>query len=771
MKTVKKIAIIILCLMVFLGITLVIGGLVYIFNINKSLEYDGNILLEANAKVEIFDTNNYSLTNFDESEKKVKLSEIPSYIPQSFISIEDKNFYKQKGINKKRMAKALLNNIKSMSAKEGASTISQQLVKNAYLSSDKTLNRKIKEIFLTLKMEKQFTKEEILETYLNVIYFGNNSYGLEQASKNYFNKQAKDLSLEESAMLAGLIKSPKLYSPIYNLENCTQRRNLVLKEMLKDKKITNEEYETAVNKEIVLSKNLLTKNKAFYEQATLEEASKILNISEKELASKGYKVFTYFNPEDQQILKNAINNSDYYHKNKYGNIADSCGIILDNKTSGVTAFAGKSIYDVVNMVRSPGSSIKPILVYAPALENGIISPETPILDEETSFSGYTPHNVGNKYYGWISARKTIEKSLNVPAIKIMQYTGIEKCKNFAKKAGITFESSDNNYAIALGGFTKGLTVKQLVNSYTPLANNGVYNEAHFVRKICDKNGVLVYEHKLENNKIMSEETAYLLTDMLKSSTKTGTSSRLKDLDFDIAGKTGTVGLKGTNLNSDIWSVAYTSSKTCGVWLGNSTNDKEFVLEGSNNGGTYPTSLIKEVFVNLGKSNKFEKFVRPKNVEEVEIDSIELENNHILKLADKDSPEIFKEKVLFNSKYKPTLVGESFNELSIVKLNVKLGQNKVDLKFNALPQCEYKIYRIEEDTVKLLDTIKNKKGEIKYQDDTIETDTSYEYYVEVNVKNYADKKYEKKIKSNSVKVYSPSILKNNTSIINRNFSFR
>lgn len=770
MKTVRKVAIISLCLMIFLGFTAILGGICYLYHLNRNINYDENILIEANSKVEIFDIENNSLTNFNEASNKVQLSELPSYVPESFISIEDKNFYNHNGINKKRMIKAFISNIKSMEAKEGASTISQQLVKNAYLTSDKTLNRKIKEILITLKMEKQFSKEEILETYLNVIYFGNNSYGIEQASKNYFNKQAKDLSLTESALLAGMIKSPKLYSPIYNLENCEKRRNLVLKEMLKDNKISKEEYEKSIAEPVFLCTNALTKNKAFYEQATLEEASQILNISEKELASNGYKIFTYFTPNDQYILKNAINNENYYHKNKYGNIADSCGIILDNKTSGVTAFAGKSIYDIVNMVRSPGSSIKPILVYAPALENGIISPETPILDEETNFNGYTPHNVGNKYYGWISARKTIEKSLNVPAVKIMQYTGLEKCKNFAKKAGISFEKDDNNYALALGGFTKGLTVKLLVNSYTPFANNGKYNEAHFVRKICDKNGKLIYEHKPENKQIMSEETAYLLTDMLKSSTKTGTSSRLKDLPFDIAGKTGTVGLKGTNLNSDIWSIAYTSSKTCGVWFGNSTNEKEFILEGCNNGGTYPTSLIKEVFENLSKTNNFEKFIKPDNVEEIEIDSIELENNHILKLADMYSPEIFKEKALFNSKYKPTLIGESFNELSIVKLNVKLNQNKTHLKFNALPQCEYKIFRIEEDTVKLLDTIKNKKGEINFIDDSIEMDTSYEYFIEVNVKNFANA-FNKKIKSNSVKVFNPSILKNNSSIINRNYSFR
>lgn len=771
MKKVRKIAIIMLCCLVGL---LVIGATIsafYVLNISKNLSYDDNILIQANSKIDIFDKDNYKLTNTEKEYDKVKLEEIPSYVPQSFISIEDKNFYKHNGINKKRMLKALVSNIKSMSAKEGASTISQQLVKNAYLTSDKTIDRKIKEILLTLKMEKQFDKKEILETYLNVIYFGNNSYGIEQASKNYFNKEAKNLTIAESATLAGMIKSPKLYSPIYNKDNSLKRRNLVLKEMFKDGKISEKDYEKAINEQLSLSENFSGNTRNFYEQATIQEASSLLNISEKDLATKGYKIFTYFDSNDQTTLKNTINNADYYHKNSYGNIADSCGIIIDNKTSGVTAFTGKSVYDIVNMVRSPGSTIKPILVYAPALENGIISPETPILDEQTNFAGYSPKNVGNKYYGYISVRKSVEKSLNIPAIKVMKYVGLDKCKNFAKNAGVEFVSEDNNYALALGGFTKGLTVKQLVNTFTPFANGGKFNTAHFVRKICDKNGSLVYENKLENKQIMSEETAYLMTDMLKSSTKTGTSSRLKDLPFEVAGKTGTVGIKNTNLNSDVWSVAYTSSKLCGVWLGNSTNHKEFVLEGKNNGGTFVTSMVKEVLNNLSKTQKFENFSVPSGVEQVEIDMIELENNHILKLADDNSPDIFKQTALFNTKFKPTQKSDNFSDFSVVKLSAKLVNNKVNLKFNALPQCEYKIFRIEEDTAKQLSSCKNKRGEIVFEDDTIDYDTEYEYYVMAEVKNYAKKDFVKKIKSNSIKIYSPSLLKSNSQIINRNFSFR
>ena len=770
MTTFKKISKIIAISLLILLILITIFTAIYVLNINKNLDYNKNMLIEANSKVEIFDDNNNLFSNYNNAESLVKLEELPSYVSASFISIEDKNFYSHKGINYKRMAKALLNNIKSLSAKEGASTISQQLIKNTYLSSEKTVERKIKEILLTKKMEKQFTKEQILETYLNIIYFGNNSYGIEQASKNYFNKKAKDLTISESAMLAGMIKSPKLYSPIYNKERCLKRRNLVLKEMLNDSKITNEQYDNAVKEEIVINSNN-SNFKNFYEQASLQEASKILNISEKEIATKGYKIFTYLNLDDQRTLKNALLNKDYYHKNKYGNIADSAGIIIDNSNGGITAFTGKSVYDIVNMKRMPGSTIKPIMVYAKALEDGKISPETPILDEETDFSGYKPHNVANKYYGWISARKTIEKSLNVPAIKIMQYTGIDKCKKMAESCGITFDKQDNNYSIALGAITNGLTVKQTVNSFLPLSGDGNFINASFIRKICDKNGNLLYENNCTKTKVMSEETAYLLTDMLKSSTKYGTSSRLKDIEYEIAGKTGTVGIKNTNFNSDVWSVAYTKSKTCGVWLGNSTNKEEYKLEGCNNGGTFATSIVKEVFNNLNLDKRNEKFNRPEGVEEIDIDLLELNNNHIIKLVDENYPEIFKEKILVNKKYKPTEVGNNFSELSVVKLNVSLNKSKPKISFNALPQCEYSIYRIEEDKTILLKTIKNEKGEIEYLDNSTDLDTQYEYYVKATIKNYAKNKDIKTIKSNSVKVFTPSLInKTNEQIINRNYAF-
>ncbi len=728
------------------------GTITYLFLMSKNLDFDENLLRQVNAEMLIFDSENNSLSESNSQKSKVKLCELPDYVPASFLSIEDKNFYSHHGLNYKRILKAMYRNIKSHSFSEGASTISQQLIKNTHLSSDKTFDRKIKEMLLTLKMEKKMSKNEILETYLNAIYFGNGAYGLDNASKIYFDKPAKNLTIAESAMLAGIIKSPKTYSPVFETENCLNRRNLVLKEMLNDKIISSDDYQKAIVTPIKIN-NKVINNQNFYEKAVLEEASEKLNISEKELATKGYYIFTYLDKNIQSSLTKTVNDSDFYHQNSFGNIADSAGIVIDNKTGGIVAFDGKSVYDIVNMKRSPGSSIKPILVYAPALESGVISPISPILDEPTHFGSYTPQNVGGKYYGYISSSESVEKSLNIPAIKIMQANGIEKSKDMAKKCGINFDKTDTNYAIALGGMTNGVTVKELVNSYIPLSNNGQFFQAQFIRKICDKNGNVIYENKPQKTTAMSEETAYLMTEMLIGGVKKGTSARLSSLDYEVAGKTGTVGIKNTNLNSDVWSVAYTTSHTVGMWLGNSTGSQEYMLEGANNGGTFCTSMIKSVMQDLYATSKPKDFEKPSGIVSVELDSQELENNHAMMLADSNTPEIFKTKADFNKKYAPTMVAKSFSELKAVHLNATMQNKEVKLSFTALPQVEYKIYRIFDDEFKLIDTIKNKKGEVEVLDKDLEENCFYTYYIEACAKNHATNTLSKRIRSNSVKVFA------------------
>lgn len=743
MKKFVKISLISLSAILLL-IGVVFGGFfVYINTSQRDVQFNKELLQEANSTIDIYDINNEKIN--DEIGKKalVKYEELPDYVKNAFVSIEDKDFYKHNGLNYKRIAKAFINNIKSRSLKEGASTISQQLIKNTHLSSEKTIKRKLDEMSLAIQLEKTFTKDEILETYLNVIYFGSGAYGLENASEIYFGKTANELTIAESATLAGMIKSPKTYSPVLNMEKSIERRNLVLSEMKKDGVITEQEYQTAKNQPIVLT---LTKKttKNFYEEATIKEAMSVLGVTEQELALGGYKIFTYQNPVDQKSLTNTILNEDYYSKNSFGNIADGCGVVIDNSTGGITAFDGKSIYDIINMKRSPGSSIKPILVYAPALETGKISPITPILDEKTSFGDYKPQNVGDQYYGWIDATKSVEKSLNIPAIKIMQINGIENCKKVASNCGIKFCDDDKNYALALGALTNGTTVVELANTYLPFANNGCFISAKFIKKICNKDGNVIYENMQEKKQVISKETAYLMTEMLISGVKKGTSCRLNSLGFEIAGKTGTVGIKNTNLNSDVWSVGYTPQKTVCCWLGNSTGQKEYMLEGKNNGGTFCTSIVRDTFENLD-IDKTAKFDKPENIVSINLDLMSLQKEHVLRVANDLTPDRYKVKANFNKKYAPTTLAKPFEILNYVTLNGYLKDKKPVIEFDAIKGAIYKLYRIEEDTCKLLKVFDNTNGKQEFVDKNANDDTNYIYYVECLTDEG------KTIKSNSVKI--------------------
>lgn len=744
MKKFGKIALISMAIFLLLIMLAASGIFVYINTAKSNVVFDKNMLEAQNTSIDIYDMENNKINATSGKKALVKLENLPKYVPECFVSIEDKDFYKHKGLNYKRIAKAFFSNLKSHSFKEGASTISQQLIKNTHLSNEKTIARKINEMALAKELERNFSKNEIMETYLNVIYFGNGAYGLENASQTYFSKPASELTLSESALLAGMIKSPSKYSPISHKNDAIIRRNLVLSEMKKDGKIDNNEFEIATKEPIEISLKKRDINKNFYEEATLQEAENILNMTENQIALAGYKIFTYQNSIDQKALENTIKNDDYYAKNSYGNIPDGAGVVIDSESGGITAFSGKSVYDIINMKRSPGSAIKPCLVYAPAIENGTISPSTMILDEKKSFGTYSPQNVGGQYYGWIDVTKSIEKSLNIPAIKIMQINGIENSKKFAEKCGITFDKNDTSLALALGGMTNGTSVFELVNSYIPFANGGNFVKAKFIRKIVDNHGKIIYENNQNKTQVMSPESAYLMTQMMISGVKNGTSARLNVLPLEVAGKTGTVGIKGTNLNSDVWSVAYTPQKILGAWLGNSTGEKEYMLEGNNNGGTYCTSIVKDTLKNLD-INKNYKFIKPKGIVECKIDNNMLEKEHILMLANPETPERYTKTAIFNKKYAPTIIADKYTKESLCTLTYKIESNKPKLIFNAIKSAKYNLFRIEEDQTKLLKTFENATGEQTFVDKNFETDTNYTYFVEVLQDD------EKPIKSNNVKI--------------------
>lgn len=658
----------------------------------RAMKLNEDILSSPYISVQVYDKENKPLKEDNEINRNfAKIDELSADTKNAFISIEDKSFYSHHGVNYKRIAKAMVNNIKSRSLKEGASTITQQLVKNTQLTSEKTFERKIKEVALAQKIEAKYSKDEILQDYLNIIYFGNNCYGIENAANYYFSKHAKELNLEESAMLAGLIKSPAKYSPIRNKENCINRRNLVLSEMYKDEVISTEDYNKAKNSPINLSINNERKNKLnSYSQASIDEAEMILGLPARQIALKGYKIYTYQNHDKQEALENAINSQNLE--------TDSAGIVINNSNHSIEAYVGDSIFKILDAKRQPGSCIKPILVYAPALNEDIIYPCSQILDEKTSISNYTPKNVGNVYRGYVSAREALSKSINIPAVKVLSYLGIDKGKAYAENIGITFDEKDDSYTLALGGMTYGVNLQQLAGAYSTFANNGYYAAPKFVSFITDKNNRLVYINKPKAQQVLREDCAYLITDMLRTCATSGTAKKLASLNMDIASKTGTVGKSNSKENLDAWNISYTKEQTCGIWIGNLDNTPINYA-----GGNQPTEIVKQYFASV-KDNS--TFTTPESIVEKNIDGTELSENHRIVLANNYIPERYTQKEIFSIFNLPSDVSNKFTSMPKTDFNSKVENNKAIITFNAK---DYVTYNFKAND-KVLKSISNKNGE-------------------------------------------------------------
>lgn len=708
--TLKKILMIILII-----ITLALSALaIWTITIVNEVK-DIDLSLDADESVCYLIDSDGNSNKVHSGREKIDISKLNANTINAFISIEDKNFFSHKGINAKRIVKSGLDNIFARKVVAGGSTITQQLIKNKFLSKDKTLKRKVQEIYLSLKLEKENSKEEILSAYLNEIYYGSGAYGIEDASYRYFSKSASDLNLTESCVLAGCINSPSYYSPISNIENCMQRRNLVLREMLKDGYISENEYNSATSEDIKVTPSDISKNNKLdlYDQFAISEAIKILNIDEEQVYTRGLKIYTGKSKSKQEKLESIVEDDSFYHKNSYGNIADSLAMIIDNKTNYVSAIAGRSRYNLIDLKRQPGSLIKPILVYAPAMEEGLISPVTQIYDGYINYDGYSPNDVGGYKNEYVSIEDAISKSLNIPAVKVCNMVGLDKCKEYANKCGLTFDDSDDGYALALGGTTYGFTLQNILDSYSPLIFNGKYENSNIILKIENKQNVTIYNSFVSESDVFKDDTAYLMTKSLQKSTKNGTSSKLSNLPCDIAGKTGTVAVKGTNLNTDCYSLAYTTADRMAVWFGNYSMEKEYHLEGANNGGTYATMMLKSICDSLYRDVSPSDFISPKSIVECDIDEIKLKEEHKVYLANDSIPDRYKSTALFSTRYLPEYSKASYVDKLII--NTRKIDNSIEITFDANKYTSYNLYREYAGNRTLLKSYKNKDMFIEYLD--------------------------------------------------------
>jgi penicillin-binding protein 2A len=538
----------------------------------------------------------------------VPLSQIPVHLRNAIIATEDRRFYEHYGVDVASILRALVRDLKAGDFVEGGSTITQQLAKNLFLPSDKSLSRKLKEAGYALKIDMTYNKDEILELYLNSIYFGEGQWGVQGAAKQYFAKNVQDLTLEESAMLAALPKAPTSYSPFKNKEQALERRNLVLSLMKEQHFITAEEYERAKAQPIRLKTSDGTGLKgkyAPYVDYVIEEAIELYGFTEEQLLTGGLQIYTEIDPIVQDAVQEVYKNDRFFPESKEDQLIQSGTVIIDQRTGGIRAligYRGEGVFRGFNhasqLKRQPGSSFKPLVVYGPALEKGY-TPASMLYDGELTINGYHPADWDHQTRGQVTLAEAVAKSWNIPAVWLLNEIGIDTGMEFAKRLGIPLTEEDRNLSIALGGLSTGVSPLQMAQAYSAFANQGTMLQAHAITKITTKDGHLLVEAKPASTKIMDPAKAYTMTLLLQNAVQNGTGKNAA-MNRPVAGKSGTTQLPADsefagldpNASKDAWFVGYTPELTAAVWIGYDKTDRHHYLTTS--GGAVPATLFREM---------------------------------------------------------------------------------------------------------------------------------------------------------------------------------
>ncbi len=528
----------------------------------------------------------------------VSLDRIPKDIRNAVVAIEDSRFYQHNGVDLKGMARAFWHNITPGGGMEGGSTITQQLAKISLLTSERTLTRKVQDINYALQIEEVYTKDEILELYLNSVYLAHGNVGIEAAARYYFNKSTGQLSLAESALLAGLIQSPENYSPVKNPQKARSRRNTVLKKMLEQKYITKAQYDAATANPVKTVKRPTTASTGAYFLDYLKEyLIKKEGFTEEQLRFGGYKIYSTLDMSCQKEAEKVMVTLPQVPARTQ---PQGALITIDPKTGGILAMMGGRNYSTsqynraVRSHRQPGSAIKPF-VYATALEKGYtaasIFDDKPLTITLSDGKEWKPENYDRKFQGKMNLREALRDSVNSVAIQLLQEVGIEEVVKQMEQMGITSlvkqgKSHDLNLApLSLGGLTKGVTPLELAMAYAPFANEGNYAEPFPILKIADRHGNLLKEFKPAIKPALSPQTAYIMTMLMKDVVDQGTGIRAKLPDRPAAGKTGT-----TSDYTNAWFVGYTPEMLTVIWVGNDRQDQPMIYKGLNIGSSTAATL-------------------------------------------------------------------------------------------------------------------------------------------------------------------------------------
>lgn len=568
------------------------------------------------------------------------IKQIPDEVIHAVIATEDQRFYKHDGINYFAIMKAFIKNMVSGDIVAGGSTVTQQLAKNAFLTHERTYTRKVKELIITKKIERTYSKDEIMERYLNQIYFGEGAWGIQRAAKIYFGKEASELTLSESAMLAGLIKAPSILSPFKNMEKSIQRRNLVLALMENEGYISQTEAEQAKQEPVVLNEEKVEDEYdgkyPYYVDHIIQEAMKKYQLTQNEILSGGLHIFTELNPAIQKATEEVYQNDNLFPASPEDQLLQSGAIFIDPKSGGIQALVGGrgehtflGFNHATQLIRQPGSTMKPLAVYTPAVEEGYEVFDI-LEDRPLNIGGYQPLNYDKQYRGEVTMYEAVINSYNVPPVWLLNRIGLEKGTKAVERFGIPLHEKDRALGIALGGMNEGTSPLAMAQAYTTFANNGTMVEAHSISKIEDVDGKVIAKWKSKSTTVTNPEVTQKITYMLKGVVEEGTGKKAFLGNLDIAGKTGSTQLPfvtdgGTK---DHWFVGYTPEIVGAVWLGYDQTDENHYLATSSS-GTTPV-IFKEILAKSGSELSDEKFA---------LTSIEKKyRNEIKKIKEKEEKE-------------------------------------------------------------------------------------------------------------------------------------
>ncbi len=626
----KKCSILDIAIYVLLACFLIGGGTVayLVASAVKDLPVITDLDKEVTQTSFVYDRDGKVWTELHATENRipVKLSDLPQHMINAVLAAEDIRFYQHHGVDIRAILRALYSDIVGGRGLQGGSTITQQLAKKQFLEDDRTLKRKIQDAIMAVRYEREFTKNEILEKYLNEVPFGRGAYGIGAAARAYFGKSPKDLTVDEAAFLAGAINGPYLYDPADNPEGALARRNTVLSQMAQYNLLPKEEADKLEQKPLstVPAKSEVVAEGAYFLDYVLKQL--LAKYPSDLVYGGGLRVYTTYSPEAQKAVETAVSSTldtDFPYKGDES--MQAAAVVMDAKTGNVLAMLGGRKHEemlawnrAVDTKRQPGSAFKPLSVYIPALESGIM-PNLVVNDSPVTFvdpvtgEKFSPTNYDGRYHGLVTMREAVRNSLNVVAVKIQDMIGSKKSLENAEKMGITSlvktataeGLNDYTRSLALGGLTYGVSPMDMAVAYGTIANRGIKVQPITILRVEDKNGNLLEEHKTVRTLAISEESAYLMTSMLKGVIESGTGTAA-NIGRPAAGKTGT-----TSDWKDAWFAGFTPNTVGIVWMG---FDQNKTMEAWRiTGGSYPALIWGKMMKQITSREAPADFTAPASI--------------------------------------------------------------------------------------------------------------------------------------------------------------